>query len=347
MENPQHNNILFTRFKKKSLALVYAILSETLYILRTIKYKKLRDAITTVKIVTMQIRGKFSTYSIQAHNNQIAVLEKINDTQIVSGSLDSLIRLWELTKGICLKTFKGHSKAVVGLIKLFDTHLISGSWDMKIRVWVLKTGECINSFLAHSEGLCWLKAIFTTQIASISSEECIKIWDFSSPSRYGKTYKTFIGHFDIILCLEKLNSNLIASGGMNKYQITIWYMDTQKIKSTINAHEKSVEMIIKLDDRRFVSASSDTTLKIWDFTTNNCLNTIQAHDSDINGLLKLNETQIASGGKDKKIKIWNFDTGECVNELTGHKDTAFYLIKMNEFVLVSGGEDGAIKIWLI
>ncbi len=344
--NPE--NLNFNRFKKKTLALLYKYLSQTLYQIKTIKHKKLRKAIILNRLITIQMRDKFKIDLIKAHRDIINVLLKISDTQVASGSSDKDIKLWDISIGKCLMTFEGHSNGVVGLATLQQIYLVSGAWDSTIKVWIIRTGKCFKTIEAHNRALCWIVNFSNTEIASNSSDRTIKIWDFSSPVNFGICKKTFTGHTDSVVSIAKLNSNLLVGGGSNwDPTIRIWNLDTTVCRSVLEGHTRCIYFLLKLDQIRFVSASADSTIKIWDFSTDVCLKSITAHNGGSQGLIQLNETQFASGGADKTIKIWDMNTYECVNTLKGHDASAFYLIMMNEFVLVSGGWDNSIRIWLI
>ena len=61
--------------------------------------------------------------------------------QLLSTSHDGTIKLWDLGKGICLRTYRGHDGPVTGLATTDDRHFISAGIDGKILEWDLATGE--------------------------------------------------------------------------------------------------------------------------------------------------------------------------------------------------------------
>jgi hypothetical protein len=58
---------------------------------------------------------------------------KFNDKYIVTGSIDTTIKLWDTCTKRCLKTFRGHVKEVTTL-QFNDQEIISGSEDCSLRV---------------------------------------------------------------------------------------------------------------------------------------------------------------------------------------------------------------------
>jgi hypothetical protein len=64
--------------------------------------------------------------------------------QIVSGSYDNTVRVWDAATGDCQQTMKGHTGDVNYVSYSTDgTHIVSGSDDNTVRVWDAATGNCL------------------------------------------------------------------------------------------------------------------------------------------------------------------------------------------------------------
>jgi len=55
--------------------------------------------------------------------------------QLVSGSFDKLIKIWNYTNGNCLKTLNGHKGNIYSLIKINENQFLSGGADKSIKMW--------------------------------------------------------------------------------------------------------------------------------------------------------------------------------------------------------------------
>ena len=55
--------------------------------------------------------------NLNGHTFGVYSLVKLNYNKIASGSSDNSIKLWDLIKGICLKTLNGHSNYVQCILK--------------------------------------------------------------------------------------------------------------------------------------------------------------------------------------------------------------------------------------
>ena len=68
---------------------------------------------------------------------------------ILTGALDSTVRLWDTTNQRCLRTFFGHVEGVWALAA--DTlRIVSGAHDRTTKVWDARTGKCDRTFTGHA-----------------------------------------------------------------------------------------------------------------------------------------------------------------------------------------------------
>jgi WD40 repeat protein len=118
-------------------------------------------------------------------------------------------------------------------------------------------------------------------------------------------------------------------------------------------------MAIMRDDKRFVSASFDRSIRIWDFKTRRLIRKIdEAHTGNIfskNNLLENiacivltpDDKFMISGSFDRSIKVWNSGDLFCeCNFMEAHKDTITALATSRDCQhFASAGEDLSIKYW--
>lgn len=68
---------------------------------------------------------------------------------ILTGALDSTIRLWDTATNKCLRTYFGHVEGVWALAA--DTlRVVSGAEDRMTKVWDARTGKCDRTFTGHA-----------------------------------------------------------------------------------------------------------------------------------------------------------------------------------------------------
>jgi len=106
----------------------------------------------------------------------VKVLCDRNSSQIISGSLDTTMRMWNPQTGECVHVFKGHSHGVCCINILPDKRIVSGSFDLTLKIWDLHTGECTYTFEGHDSWILFIDVLSDGRIVSVDDDKTIKIW---------------------------------------------------------------------------------------------------------------------------------------------------------------------------
>jgi WD40 repeat protein len=100
-------------------------------------------------------------------------------TQIVSGSGDKTLRLWDAVSRAHLNTLKGHYDSVCSVAFSPDgTQIVSGSSDGTLRLWDAVSGAHLNTLEIQSYSVD--AVAFSpdgTQIMSRSNNQTLELWD--------------------------------------------------------------------------------------------------------------------------------------------------------------------------
>jgi len=179
-----------------------------------------------------------------------------NKTYIVSGSHDNTIMLWNLTDFQRVHTLKGHGGWVMCL-QCDNEKIVSGSWDSTIRIWSIKLTKETKTLLGHKGAVTCLQ-FDETKIISGSSDKTIRIWDLTE----GNCLHVLTGHYDLIRCL-RFDRDKLVTGSFDQ-SIRIWSLDTLKNVKTLRGHIKGVRCLFFLEDK-IISGSRDGTVKVWKY----------------------------------------------------------------------------------
>ncbi len=220
----------------------------------------------------------------------------------------------------------------------------------------------INSFQAHTNQVHRIKQspFNSNYVATCSWDKTVKIWDMTTScwNTNWPLIRTYTNHTDLVLGLEWINLDTIASGS-NDDTIKIWSMvsgetskiintglDVRSLKllsngfylacglfngniniydinngdliSTLRGHTNWVDDLIQISDDLLASSSADTTVRIWNLTTYTCKFSLTGHNSTVYGLKLISSDLLASGSWDSTIKLWNITNGQLIGTLTGH-----------------------------
>ncbi len=115
---------------------------------------------------------------VNAHQQVIWALTLLANGNLVSGSADSLVKIWNKTTLSLVKTLIGHTDEVYCLIATSD-NLISGGADNTIRVWDPNTYQLKQILSGHTGGVEVLIILSDNVLASGSDDNTIKIWSLS------------------------------------------------------------------------------------------------------------------------------------------------------------------------
>jgi len=95
--------------------------------------------------------------TITGHTGLIRDLLLMEDGNILfSGSDDKLIKMWDLSKSHCIRTFKGHNHSANKIILYQPGILCSASDDSNIKFWDIKKGTCIHTLTKHKGWVIWI-----------------------------------------------------------------------------------------------------------------------------------------------------------------------------------------------
>lgn len=140
--------------------------------------------------------------SFQAHQSGIRSMVLLPNQQLVTGSYDKTIKLWNPPTDILtqsqvtvksvknayspLKTLTGHTSCVIALKHIPNGNLLaSGSADYSIKIWDLEKGEVTKTFTGHmNDVLCFAASSNGITLVSGSADRTIKLWSL------GKKYSS-------------------------------------------------------------------------------------------------------------------------------------------------------------
>lgn len=97
---------------------------------------------------------------------------------MLTGALDSTIRLWDVSTGRCLRTFFGHVEGIWALAA--DTlRVVSGAEDRMVKVWDARTGKCERTFTGHAGPVTCI-GLSDSRMCT-GSEDCeVRLYSFKS-----------------------------------------------------------------------------------------------------------------------------------------------------------------------
>ncbi len=266
--------------------------------------------------------------------------------QIVSGSKDNTIKIWNSEIGAEIRTLEGHSSWVNSVAFSPDgKQIVSGSFDNSIKLWNIETGQLIKSF---NKNTTYVDSIAFSPdgkiLASGGDDNEIKLWNIETE----KQIKSLEGHFGMIESLVfSPDGNTLASGSSDQ-TIKIWNVATgEQLKSLTAQFEAVTSIAFSPNGKTLASTGSDDKIEIWDVKTGQPIKSLTNEtDSIVVLAFSPDGKTLASGSENNTIKLWNIETGQPLKSLQGHTDFVNSItFSPDGKTLASGSYDKTIKIW--
>lgn len=280
-------------------------------------------------------RGVFASRVLKGHSDVVQCFAVFGN-QLISGSRDNDIRIWDLKTGACQHTLRGHDNWITSFA-VAGNQLISGSRDRMIMIWNLETGKQSGTITVHTH---WVTSLVHDGKTLFSGSMDCTI-SICGDLKTGRRNPSPVVHTKGVSCLAHAG-NLLISGAYDK-TIKVWDLTTRACKYVLKGHTDWV-MCLAVHGNRLISGSMDKQIRIWDLETGTCERVLTGHVLPINAVGVAGNKLISSCMD--KIAIWDLETGVCERILLAKKNYGgAYSLIFAGGQLISGTLNKWITIW--
>ena len=262
------------------------------------------DAATGAPLAALDLPGYASLISSVAFSP--------DDLAVASGSVDDIIRVWNVAAGDLEVSFEANLGAVN--VVSFDP---TGS--------MLATGGCMS--VNTGDGLRCLQG-------------SVVLWDW----RIGEAVRSLPGDtWDVTHIGFAPDGETLASNGADG---TIWFWDVNSGEVTSQWPQAGYPFAFGPGTRTFVSVG-DGSVRFWDLASGHVARDFPVPRSDLLLALSPDGDLIATTDYwDHTIYVWDAQTGRLAHTLWGHQDNVDAIaFSQDGTLLVSSGFDETIRLW--
>ncbi|KAG8791540.1 hypothetical protein FRC12_008912 [Ceratobasidium sp. 428] len=298
-------------------------------------------------------RGNRSNVAWTLTSKVMSIAVSSDGSHVVSGSEDSLLRIWDLRSGKpVLGPLEGHTASVVSVAFSPDNaRIASGSNDHTIRIWDTRTGCTLVEPLKCGLS-CVTSVAFSPRgdfVVSGSLDNTICVWDARTGGLAAGPFKT---HTDLVKSVAFSPKGFFVASGSDDHTVRVCdFRSGNLVAGPFRSHSKPVNSVAFSPDGAVVaSGSEDCSIHIWNFHHNDAvpIMTFQGHTDSITSVtFSPDGAYVASGSYDRTIRVWSLDTQDIAfGPFTWHTDAVGSLMFTPDGTcIVSGAHDKTIRIW--
>jgi WD40 repeat protein len=187
--------------------------------------------------------------------------------QLLTGSDDEKVYLWNVTTGDKIRQYTGHSQYVYAVaFSPNGRYVASGGVDKTVRVFDLQGGQLLKTFDGHSDPVT--NVAFTSDSKQVlsSGDSSIHVWDLTTgkeaPRRFDGQHSGRIPAMAI-----SLDGRRMVTGGDDR-TIKLWDVASGKMLHSFAGHTDTILCLaFSHDGRRIVSGAYDRTVRVWGLPT--------------------------------------------------------------------------------
>jgi WD40 repeat protein len=274
--------------------------------------------------------------TFEGHTGGIYAVAALGEKQVLSGSSDGTLQLWDLATGTCLRSLQIYW--VTALLGVGEGLVLAGSCKGMLCLWDLNTGTCLRTFEGHTDWICALAAVGEGRAVSCSVDGTLRLWDLAT----GACLRTLEGNRFHALAAAGEGRALSGSGDGT---LRLWDLDTGACLCTFEGHAGCVNSVAIVEDGRALSGSDDRWLGLWDLATGACLRSFRGHNRRVRTVVAIEDGRALSGSDDGTIRLWELATGNCLSTIKGHLDGVYALATVGKGRAISASGDHTLRLW--
>ena len=236
--------------------------------------------------------------TLRGHTDEIYDICNMGERNILTGSDDKRVRIWDIRSGECSQILKGHTGCVYCVhLHSKSGYLLTGSEDHTVRIWdITNTPQSYKEIAQILHEDAWVKDLVELYDWRMLSLCCnspslgVKVWELREKGMWN-TLKD-------IPCPKQEKRGFICGLGISgtkgvllggaRGNLMFFDVATYALSPLIhNLHEDWINQIKGLKDDIYVTCSHDNSINIVNVVTKKVLRTLQGHTGWVRSILPI------------------------------------------------------------
>lgn len=271
--------------------------------------------------------------------------------QLLSGSGDHSIRLWDAQSGRELRRFDGHKGEVKSVVFSSDGRFaLSGSGDRTVRLWDVEARRELRRFTGHTDRVTTVAFSPDGRRAlSAGGDRVVRLWEVAT----GRALRRLAGHTgDINSVVFSPDGSQALSGSWDK-TLRLWDLkagtELTRIGGWLTKHQWSVvtSVAFSANGQQALCGGSDNSISLWDVASGRELHRFSGHSNWVTGVaFSPDGRSILSASWDLTLRLWEVAGGREISRLEGHTDRITSVtFSPDGRQALSGSADKTLRLW--
>jgi WD40 repeat protein/transcriptional regulator with XRE-family HTH domain len=285
----------------------------------------------------------------QAHTDRIRALTFSPDgRQLVTGSWDNTVKLWDVENGALLWS-DSQASSIPSVAFALDGSLLAMSGENvgKIHLWDLRSDTLLET-LSHPHpvsAVAWSPK--ARLLASGDFDGGIRVWELHT-TEPAICIRVFSGHTNWVMGLAFAPDGSLFASGSRDGAVKLWDVASGRLRQTLAGHKDGINRVAwSPDGHTLASGSRDTTIRLWDVEEGSVRAVLQGHTAEVYGLAFTPDSRsLLSGSDDGTLRLWDVESLQCLRIMRGYVSSLFGIDWSPDGTqLASGGSDALITVW--